>query len=565
MYKFAILAVLIEVIIIWSPLDAEAQLTRRGEVNPADVYNPKPDDGDIILPMPCDLKMVFKAVSLPVKGHLKDFETRLGTEEEHPNGFFDRKYKAFLGSALSLANLPQAFQSVALKTVKPEETDQLYLIGKYEVTVGQWQAVMEGCPSITPESALPKSGVTWFNTLAFTEKYMLYLLENHPEILPSFPNDNKEVGIIRLPTEAEWEYAARGGQAVSSDNIRSEQLFPIESGFSAADYGLFQDGISPPAQGPGTIGRFRPNPLGIYDTVGNVAEMTSDMFKMSVGDRLHGATGGVTRKGGSYRSDTAEIMPGRRQEAALFYRNGPVVSGDLGFRLTLSAVAAPGETRLGQLVNEWENITQAPQMAESLNPLEKIERLIKGADNSEEKAVYESLRADLRDYNIMVQRNQEAAARAHCRSLLYAVYSIRNSNILKINTERNIEITETDIEFARQNLNSASAREKKQLNDLIAEYRTTLTQFKKEIGDFDQAIRNQFNYYKVLIEDSVDFDRKMLIDQMVFVRNDIKGNDVHSQEMRTCYDAAAKHLSLMLKGQSRQIKVSDLLSAKKKK
>jgi formylglycine-generating enzyme required for sulfatase activity len=558
-------------ILIWALLftfsaqEVSAQLTRRGKFNESDAYNPKPDRADLIYPMPCNLQMVFKAVSLPVKGLLGDMETRLGTDDDHPNAFFDRKYKAFLGSSLSLSDLPADQRAVAEQTVSRQESDQIYLIGKYEVTNAQWQAVMEGCQPLTADSSLPKTGISWYDTLAFTEKYMTYILQNHPQVLPTFPEDTKNIGLIRLPTEAEWEYAARGGQMASEEEIKSEPIFRMDDGSSSPDYGLFQDGINPPAQIPKRIGSYRANPLGIYDTIGNVAELTSDMFKMTLGNRLHGASGGLIRKGGGFRSDTSEILPGRRVETALFYREGPTQATDLGFRLAMSAVAAPGGSRFNQLRNEWQNAGQAPMVDTGLNPLEKLDRLINDATTPAERAVFESLRADFKDFNIMVQRNQEGATRGHCSSMIYAVFGFRSTARQKLVAQGQIDYANADIKEVRALLRDANNKEKGKIRDIVKDREDMLANAKTKLSDFNESGRNQFNYYKSLLLDSVDLDRKMLVDQMVYVRNNIKGNDAHSREMRVCYDIVAKQLKMVLTGEINKVVEKDLMVNLEKK
>ncbi|MDR2366992.1 MAG: hypothetical protein LBF58_02605, partial [Deltaproteobacteria bacterium] len=59
---FALLAICL------APSPAQAAITLKGQFKTEDAYNPKPDGGDLSLPMPCDLAMVFRVVSIPVTG-----------------------------------------------------------------------------------------------------------------------------------------------------------------------------------------------------------------------------------------------------------------------------------------------------------------------------------------------------------------------------------------------------------------------------------------------------------------------------------------------------------------
>ncbi|MDR1577320.1 MAG: formylglycine-generating enzyme family protein [Deltaproteobacteria bacterium] len=542
-----------------------AQLVRAGAVKPENAYNPKPDPADLIFPMPCDLKMVFKAVSLPISGRLKDMKTRLGTEleENNPNGFFDRKYNVYLGSALSLADLPRRQQDIAAKSLMNPVTrqvfgDQIYLFGKYEVTNAQFDAVMKGCSPINAQSALPKTDVSWYDALAFTEKYMTYLIKNHPDDLPKFPDDDRYIGLIRLPTDAEWEYAARGGHMVSTEDLESEVLFPL-NGKEAGAYGLFYNSVSQ-ASAPSRIGTLLPNPLGVFDTVGNVAEMTLDLFKMTVGGRLHGAaTGGFIKKGGSYTGELEDVLPGRRQEVALFERKGATVAPDLGFRLTLSSVATSSVSRLKELASEWKQLGQTAQTETGANPLEKLHRLIQTTEDPAEKATFESLLAEFTDFSVMVQLQKEASIKAHCKNLINTAYSIRNTGRRKERAIFDLNRTNLQLDKFSNEMKKLSAKERAAATEPFNVIKNTASGLKEDIEVFDLAIRNQFNYYKILVKNAVEFDRNTLEDQLMFVFNDIKGDDIYNQELRKFYAIVVDHIKLSLEGQDRKIKLEDLL------
>ena len=124
-------------------------------------------------------------------------------------------------------------------------------MGRYEVTQGQWRAVRGENPShFTGNDSLPVEQVTW----ADAQRFVTLLSQ-----LTGF--------LFRLPTEAEWEYAARGG------NRADGQPYAGCDRNHLPEYAWFcvnSEGHTHP------VGRLRPNALGLYDMGGNVAEWCSD-------------------------------------------------------------------------------------------------------------------------------------------------------------------------------------------------------------------------------------------------------------------------------------------------
>ena len=123
-----------------------------------------------------------------------------------------------------------------------------YYIGKTEVTQALWKAVMGSNPSNFRGDNLPVECVSWNDCQVFIRK------------LNSLTGQN-----FRLPTEAEWEFACRGG-----NNSRGYKY----SGSNYIDNVVWYDGNSGDKTHP--VATKSPNELGIYDMSGNVLEWCSD-------------------------------------------------------------------------------------------------------------------------------------------------------------------------------------------------------------------------------------------------------------------------------------------------
>ena len=155
-----------------------------------------------------------------------------------------------------------------------------YYMGKYEVTQALWQAVMGSNPSNFKGDNLPVEQVSWDDCQGFISKL------------------NSMTGRkFRLPTEAEWEYAARGGK-----KSRGYQY----SGGSNVTIIAWYDGNS--GSKTYSVGTKQPNELGLYDMSGNVNEWCQDwygFYARSSQTNPTGATSGTYRviRGGSWYND----------------------------------------------------------------------------------------------------------------------------------------------------------------------------------------------------------------------------------------------------------------------
>jgi len=125
-----------------------------------------------------------------------------------------------------------------------------FYIGKYEVTQAQWKAVMGTNPSYSVGDNLPEDNVSWNEVQEFIRQLNIRTGKRY-----------------RLPTEAEWEYAARGGN--------KSQVYKY-SGSNNIDDVAWYVGNSGNKIHP--VGTKLPNELGIYDMSGNMSEWCNDRY-----------------------------------------------------------------------------------------------------------------------------------------------------------------------------------------------------------------------------------------------------------------------------------------------
>ena len=181
---------------------------------------------------------------------------------------------------------------------KPRHRVQItkaFEIGKTEVTEKQWQAVMGSNPSASKGEDLPVEQVTFQQVHEFLNKL----------------NARNDGSLYRLPTEAEWEYAARAGTTDQYAGSLHDMAWYNDGQAAARGSGAFQNENSPvgllvPETHP--VATKKPNAWGIYDMRGNVAEWVEDFYDASyysqspTADPRGPASGdGHVVRGGSFR------------------------------------------------------------------------------------------------------------------------------------------------------------------------------------------------------------------------------------------------------------------------
>lgn len=190
-----------------------------------------------------------------------------------------------------------------------------FAIGATEVTQKLWTAVMGSNPSNFEGEDNPVEMVSWDDCLKFIKK----LNEDFGDKL-----GDKQ---FRLPTEAEWEYAARGGQ-----QSKEYKYIGGDDPDEVAWYGDNSNDETHP------VAQKKPNELGIYDMAGNVWEWCWDWFddypSTSQTDPTGPATGmDKTERGGNYFNTARELRPSRRISC-----DRTKVYDNLGLRLVLSNI-----------------------------------------------------------------------------------------------------------------------------------------------------------------------------------------------------------------------------------
>lgn len=141
------------------------------------------------------------------------------------------------------------------ETLHPVALTRGFWLGKYELTQEQWAGVAETSPSLIKGPKRPVENVSWEEARLFCVK--LTEMERKEGRVP-------EGWAYALPTEAQWEYACRGG---------TRTAFAFGDGLSPQDAHF---GVS--KQETVAVGGFRPNARGFHDMHGNVFEWCADWY-----------------------------------------------------------------------------------------------------------------------------------------------------------------------------------------------------------------------------------------------------------------------------------------------
>jgi len=180
-------------------------------------------------------------------------------------------------------------------------------ISKYEITQEQWLALMPFTSSREKGDKLPVNNVSWNEIQMFIDKL------------------NAKTGKqYRLPTEAEWEYAARGGN-------KSKGYKNYSGSNNLNDVAWYKENTKKAEH----VGIKQPNELGIYDLSGNVWEFCGDLAGPYSNSPKHNPQGDPTGsnriiRGGGYMNDASECCVGNRDWESQSFRDFQV-----GFRLVL--------------------------------------------------------------------------------------------------------------------------------------------------------------------------------------------------------------------------------------
>jgi uncharacterized protein (TIGR02996 family) len=214
-----------------------------------------------------------------------------------------------------------------------------FYLGVFTVTQAQYEAVLGNNPSFisrrgtssekvanVSDEALanfPVEGVSWHDAVEFCRKLN--------------GRDRPRPGLrYRLPTEAEWEYASRGGIASSGPFHHGGSLGSLQANFDGRDpYGGAPKG---PALGrPCPVGSYLPNAFGLYDVHGNVWEWCSDWYRAKADPSSSDPTGPADGQSKVVRGGSWYNSADRCRAANRFYRPPEARQHTLGFRVALAA------------------------------------------------------------------------------------------------------------------------------------------------------------------------------------------------------------------------------------
>jgi formylglycine-generating enzyme required for sulfatase activity len=397
---------------------------------PEKYYNPAPLPDDLILPLPCGGAVTFRPIDIPARDLLDDRRVELG----HPAT--ERAYKE-----------GRRFAYIAGVFPVEGQTARRYYLGKYEITRDQYMAVTsDQCPRVSMAGRLPVTDVSWFAAIDFARRWTEWMLKEAREQLP---HAGQEPGFLRLPTEEEWEFAARGGLLVSESDFLAVR-YPMPSG-DIADHAWHQSTNSLHGGELSLVGLLAPNPLGLYDVLGNAAEMALSPFQLDHRGRAHGQMGGFVSRGGDLFTAPNQLVTAARQEHNFFdAATGEALARDtIGFRMVLTAPVIVSAQRLSAIKDAWKSLPAMSTITDAEGAMRALERLAEQAQDTSMRNGLALLKNDLDSAHARVAEAGDRALNALLRMGAYLGKRVVTEYVQALSIERLMAMAEQEFaEFA---------------------------------------------------------------------------------------------------------------------
>jgi uncharacterized protein (TIGR02996 family) len=218
------------------------------------------------------------------------------------------------------------------------ELMRAYYLGVFLITQQQYEAVVGTNPAKWTAGRagvdtrdFPVENVTWFDAVRFCER------------LSKLAQEKKARWTYRLPTEAEWEYAARGGSASTGPTCFGRSLSSRQANFDGT-LPSWDAEVGPDLGRPCPVGSYPPNAFGLYDMHGNLWEWCQDAWtdypQVAEGEPTPGEAEDRVTRGGAY------FNPARWCRSAARCPGSPDWQGEgIGFRVVLVPPAVQPKRR----------------------------------------------------------------------------------------------------------------------------------------------------------------------------------------------------------------------------
>jgi len=431
----------------------------------------------LIVPLPCNRQLDLVRVDVPTTAFLDHLVMVIGGAPEqadvltrHIQGVRD----APIAGAFSLS---ETGPSIGYR----ELSRRVYWIGSHEWTAlqqalvqsGAFQAAASGgdtsvacnlveemAQGLSDRNIFPATDLSWYDAQDALRALNAYVFAEGQRRIgaglePIIPWEQGSSGFFRLPSETEWEFAARGG--VAGQSVRG----PLHHVIDAMTGEVRQPELSEVAQ----IGRTRsgeavagvggrmPNALGLYDTIGNASEMVHDLFSLVRPDRNHGAKGGGVLRGGNSLTPESVIGIAHRQEVPPFDASGEGRSPVGGMRVVLtSPVITRGFDSSGKHASDLPNPELEEAITASLEQLVAVKDTAGASYRTEARALLAEMQSGLslesptevareqinqvsralEQSEAAINEAREAEIRARVRSAVDGILLIRNISAISL-------------------------------------------------------------------------------------------------------------------------------------